>query len=228
MKNLIALIFMLVISYSAHGQQAFQLSEKAVYAVVKDNDGFVNVRKSPGTNAPIVGKIYNYSIFSCDVDKTNWWKVLFIERNNSGSEAYIEGYVHKSRLVLLPKWKTKITGLNVEITKTTFVAKQHKLSSKNNEVISIDGKRFWGTDGPMPKTVISAVKISNNGSIVDVPASAFNDLYEPRLKSLAMTTGPDNTFYVKLDNSDGAGAYSVIWIFKDNKYYARYIDDSNV
>jgi hypothetical protein len=228
MKKIIASLLFIAFTYTAYSQQAFQMSDNSVYAVIKDNDGFVNVRKSPNKNAPVVGKIDNYLVFSCDVNKTDWWKASFIKRNDSGTPVYIEGFVHKSRVVLLPKWKTKINNLVVEISKSLFVAKRHKLSRKNNEVVAIDGKSFWGTDGPIPKAVISAVKISNNGLAIEVPATAFNDLYEPRLSSLTMTTSSDNTLYIKLDNSDGAGAYSVIWMFKDNKYYGRYIDDSNV
>ena len=62
---------------------------------------------------------------------------------------------------------------------------------------------------------------------IDIPKDAYKDLYEPSLRTLSIFSGADSTFYVRMDNSDGAGAYTIIWVIKDNKYLGRYIDTSN-
>ena len=107
----------------------------------------------------------------------------------------------------------------------------HKANPNQNTASyleKIDGKRFWGTDGEIPRTIISSVKLLNKGLPIDIPKNAFQDLYEPSLRTLSICFDGINTFYVRMDNSDGAGAYTVIWVFKNGKYIGRYIDDSMV
>lgn len=77
---LTALVFALHITAQAQHQK-FELNDDLIYAVIKDTDGFVNIRKASTLDAPIIGKIYNYCVFSCDTTNTNWWKVLYIQYN---------------------------------------------------------------------------------------------------------------------------------------------------
>lgn len=90
----------------------------------------------------------------------------------------------------------------------------------------IDGKFFWGTDGEIPTIATASVKVFLNGASISIPENAYDDLYEPRTDTISLVKLPDGVVYIKMFNSDGAGAYAVIWIFKDGKYYGRYIDDS--
>jgi hypothetical protein len=239
MKTLIPILGILSIGFSARAQSQFTVSDNLTYAVIKDPDGYVNVRKDANINAPIAGKINNYSIFSCEPnDKSNWWKVIQVDEHDKSY--WLEGYIYKDRVSLLPAhWKSvnkksihadscvlKTDSATIIIRETAFNPKKHKLLFESKELIHIDGKLFWGTDGEIPKVRISVIKVSKNNLAISIPESAFNDLYEPHLQTLSATTGPGNTFYVMMSNSDGAGGYSVIWIFKDGKYLNRYIDDS--
>lgn len=241
MKTIIAFIFLLSLRFSAYAQTEFILSDDLTYAVIKDSDGFVNIRKAPNTSSPIVGKIYKYNIFGCETNKTNWWKVLQVQNDNHHKSNWLEGYIHKSRVSLLSGWKKinkknvhkdscvfKNDSLKVAVKKATFNSRKHKLSYNKTELSLIDGKVFWGTDGEVPKEVITSLKIIKNGQLIFIPTNAFNDLYEPRLETLSICHGPKNTTYISMSDSDGAGAYTIIWIFKDDKYYTRYIDDSMV
>ncbi|MDP9077535.1 MAG: SH3 domain-containing protein [Bacteroidota bacterium] len=226
MKKIALVLSFLLFACSAYSQETFQMSDQTIYATIKDKDGFVNVRKSANKNAEIVGTIKNYLVFTCDPGKTDWWKVLFIQRDKLQNPNWIEGYVHKSRISPLLNWTSKSNDIKVIVEKSPYNSKKHKFSNKNQDIFYIDGKRFWGTDGELPKEVIFAVKISYKKTQIPVPDEAFNDLFQPSLKSTTLSIGPDNTFYVRMDNSDGAGGYSIIWIFKDDKYIGRYIDDS--
>ncbi|HKB43436.1 MAG TPA: hypothetical protein VKC90_03570, partial [Chitinophagaceae bacterium] len=127
-------------------------------------------------------------------------------------------------------------SLIVVIKSISFNPKIHKLMYSNpipNEntlpvLLKIDDHHFWGTDGELPKRIISNVKIIKNGVSVVIPKDAFNDLYEPQLRSLHVYIDKSDTIYIEMDNSDGAGAYSIIWTIKNNKFQKRYIDNSNV
>jgi hypothetical protein len=227
MKFIITIICFISIGHNSLAQQQLAPGDGASYAVIKDTDRYVNIRDKPNNKASIIGKIYRYSVFICEPFSSSWWTIR--------SQA---GYINERHIELLTKWQTiksrnvyndscrfKTDSLIVAIKKASFNPKNHKLSYKNQEGLSlIDGKRFWGADGNLPKVKITSLKITKNGESLIIPGKAFNDLYEPNLKTLSICTGFDNTSYILMVNSDGAGGYTVIWIIKDNKYYSRYID----
>lgn len=228
-----ALLFILLFCFKqfSFSQQDFSMDDESVYAVINDTDGFTNVHTSDNLNAPIAGKIYSYHVFSCDVNKTNWWKVLYIARDNSGKSNWIEGYIYKTKVSILPDWQSinkKSGKIKVRVNTLPYLSREHKFLKIDNDTYLIDGKRFWGTDGEIPKIGIASIQVSIDNVPVILPVNAYNDLYEPRVETLSYTYGPDNTIYISMNNSDGAGGYGIIWIIKDNKYYARYIDDSMV
>jgi hypothetical protein len=245
MKPILIILSLLFVSCALHAQQLQFNDDDLVYAVIKDTDGYINIRKAPSAKAGIVGKIYNNNIFSCQPDKTNWWKVLQVD-NHSRSN-WIEGYIYKDKVLLLKNWKVvkrqnavsdsgifKKDSTVIIIKQKTFNSKQHKLTyTKSNlkenakdELLKIDSKRFWGTDGEVPKKALASVKIIINGHLITLPHSAFGDLYEPHLNNISICQGPDNILYISMLNSDGAGGYYIIWAIKNNNYLNRYVDDS--
>jgi len=212
------------------------------FAIISDKDGYVNVRKDNGANSPIVGKIYSNDIFGYDeADKSDWIKIY--KQNWEHENGSLEGYIHKSRIFPLSKFKSIKNvksykdscvavndSLKIIIKSKLFNAKKHHLTYDRSETSilrKIDGLHIWGTDGNMPKRKISDVKLIKNGISIIVPESAFDNLFEPNLGTLQIYLGKANTIYVEMDNSDGAGAYSVIWIIKNGQYLKRYIDNSN-
>ena len=238
MKKSAFFVFIICFSYSAKAQSGYFMDDNSEYAVIKDTDGFVNIRKAPNNNAPIIGKIKKYEVFMCDRTQTNWWKVLYTRYDNHSKSIWLEGYIYKNRVSLLSHWKTinKKDSTSIIVKEASFEPNKHSLSfstdnsdkKASNDLIKIDGKVFWGTDGEIPKEVISHVEVTIKGTKVILPKNAFDDLYEPSLGNISICHGPENTLYIKMDdNSDGAGAYTIVWVIKDNKYYGRYIDDSN-
>lgn len=238
MKSIILVLFLFGIGFVANAQSQLTFNDDHLqYAIIKDSDGFVNIRKAPDKTAPIVGKIYKYSVFSCEPNKTNWWKILQVDEHDKSY--WLEGYIYKDRVSLLNGWKVlkkrnayvdsgvfKNDSIKIVVKTSAFRPKDHKLLYKEKELIKIDGKLFWGTDGEIPKKKISSVRIINNDRIITLPKNAFGDLYQPNLDSISICSGPDKTFYISMLNSDGAGGYYIIWVLKDNNYLNRYIDDS--
>jgi len=218
------------------------------YAVINDKDGFVNVRKDKTASSLIVGKIYDDSIFSYDdedLDKSGWVKIHKQDFNKEG----VEGYITKSRIFNLSKFKsiksirsskdscvTINDSLKIIVKSRLFNPKNHSLSYRKpgkyvgdrKELTKIDGKHIWGVDGNLPRKAISAVRILKQGISITIPKEAFDDLYEPSFKTLHVYFGKNDIIYIEMDNSDGAGAYSIFWIIKNGQYIRRYIDNSNV
>lgn len=243
MKRLALLSLLFVTGITALAQSQFTIGDNLTYAVIKDPDGFVNIHKTPSTQSKVIGKIYDNSVFSCEPNGTNWWKVLKINENDRSD--WLEGYIYKDRISLLPDhWYSinkkhihvdscvlKTDSTIIAIKRGTFNPQKHKLLYSNrggggDYLEKIDGRHVWGTDGDLPRKSITSIKVTKNGIDIIIPRNEFSDLYEPNFETLSICKGPGNTFYIKMDNSDGAGGYTIIWVFKDNKYYGRYIDNS--
>lgn len=240
MKRLLSFILLSLIYTTIHAQE---------FAVIKDKDGFVNVRKEKNKTSPVVGKLYSLEAFTCMPDQSDWWHIWYARDAETGNPSYIEGFVHKSRIVVLNNHATvnpknvyadsavlNVHGLIVIIKKQAFRAKNNKLQYSKAQprenigriLQKINGKNFWGTDGDIPKEVITDISVAKNKEPIVIPRNAFNDLYQPNLKTLSVYFGPENTLYIFMQNSDGAGSYAIFWIIKNNKFYKRYIDNSEV
>jgi len=212
------------------------------YAIIKDSDGFTNVRKEGNSKSAVVGKIYTGGIFSYESDtntharKSEWVEIYQMTENGS----FVEGYVHRSRILPLSSLKNisaakpdansavvNNDSITIKVTAAKFIAKNHKLSHMRSSPYydKIDGKKIWGTDGEIPKKAITGLSIIINGSALSIPTSAIDNLFEPNFYTLRAYFGSANTFYIQMYNSDGAGGYTVIWIIKNGKYQKRYLDN---
>ncbi len=230
------LLLFLLFSYSTVTAQS--------YAVIKDKDGFVNVRQEKSPNSRAVGKIFKDDTFLFDESDKSKWVKIYQQTNHK----LLEGYISANKIYPLSRYyslKTIKTGRNfviagndsikVIIKSTPFNSKNARLifskPEKSNyserELIKINGRHFWGTDGAIPKTVINSLIIEINGKQLEVSSNNFNDLYEPQLSSLNIYLAKTNIIYIEMDNSDGAGAYTVFWIVKNNKLSKRQIDTLN-
>jgi hypothetical protein len=224
-------IFLTGISFASYAQLSF--------AIINDKDGFVNIRKDKNATSAVIGKIYNDDIFGYDPDDKSDWVEIYQQISPAN---VVHGYIHKSRVFPLAYFKTikniKVLkdscvatndSLVIRVKSQIFNPKEHRLTydrtNKNFPTLEkIDDKHIWGTDGALPTKVISSLSFIKNGVNLTIPKDAYNDLYQPTLSTLKVYLGKGNTAYIELNNSDGAGAYTVIWIVKNERYLKRYIN----
>ena len=156
------------------------------YAVVKDKDGYVNIRAKENVKSKIVGTLPNntlvYGFFDKEFNPTNWIEVD-------------KGYVHQSRLKKIsdfPVIEGKVQGnsiifddkdVKVTITKQKFDKTKHKITKKKHKEYSeyiIDGKSAQGLDGGLflPEDHYKSITVTINGKNVSIPKSAYDDLYQ--------------------------------------------------
>ena len=99
MKKLLTLLFAMVIGLSCMAQQMRP-------GLVKDEDGYTNIRKGPGTQYEIVDQVPDGMFINFAPGKGNWYKVY--TSYTDGSEQEMKGYIHSSK-VIVPKrqgeWK---------------------------------------------------------------------------------------------------------------------------
>ena len=236
MKHLFILFFLLTTN-------AFAQGPFGDYAVVKDKDGYVNIRAKESVKSKIVGTLPNntlvYALFDTTEDETgeeiffNWIAVD-------------KGYVHKSRLKMISEFPSigkgkeqgnSITiagkGISVTLTKQPFDKTKHKITKKKHKEYSeyiIDGKRVQGLDNDefLPKDHYKSITVTINGKNVPIPKSAYDDLYEIGLytdNNFAYYDKEDDILYIIAYNGDGANAYKVCWQIVKGEYKTRIVGE---
>ena len=232
MKHLLILFFLLTTN-------AFAQGPFGDYAVVKDKDGYVNIRAKESVKSKIVGTLPNntlvYGLFDTTQDETgeeiffNWIAVD-------------KGYVHKSRLKKVQDFPSigrakeqgnsiTITGKGISVTliKQPFDKTKHKITKKDlggYDQLIIDGKEIYGGDDSLPQDHYKNITVTINGKNVPIPKSAYDDLYEIGLytdNNFAYYDKEDDILYIIAYNGDGANAYKVCWQIVKGEYKTRII-----
>lgn len=121
-----------------------------------------------------------------------------------------------------------VSGFDTSWNKLTF-------SEKGDYVEAINGKAFWGSDGWIPKTRIAKMVFRKNDLSKVIPAQHYDDLFEPNIKCYEISENEKSCYtngyvtnigetIIEMSNSDGAGAYVVIFIFDEmGKLKARVV-----
>ena len=234
MKHLLILFFLLTTN-------AFAQGPFGDYAVVKDKDGYVNIRAKESVKSKIVGTLPNntlvYGLFDTTQDETgeeiffNWIAVD-------------KGYVHKSRLKMIGEFPSigkgkeqgnSITiagkGISVTLTQQKFDKTKHKITKKKHKEYSeyiIDGKSAQGLDGDLflPEDHYKSITVTINGKNVSIPKSAYDDLYEVAMytdNNAVYYDKEEDTIYIIAHNGSGANAYEVCWQIVKGEYKTRII-----
>ena len=235
MKHLLILFFLLTTN-------AFAQGPFGDYAVVKDKDGYVNIRAKESVKSKIVGTLPNntlvYTLFDTTDDETgeeiffNWIAVD-------------KGYVHKSRLKKIyefpsiGKGKKKETensitiaekGISVTLTRQLFDKTKHKITKKDQggyEELIIDGKRAQGADF-IPEDHYKSIIVTINGKNVSIPKNAYDDLYQVAMyteNNAVYYDKEEDTIYIIAHNGSGAYAYEVCWQIVKGEYKTRIIGE---
>ncbi len=206
------------------------------FAVIIDKDGYTNVRSENNTNSKILDKLNNGHLVCIMNPEGNWWNIDY-----STKQSEIKyGYIYKDKFKFIAEYEEvpviknteseinfSNTKLKVKIIEKKFEKNKHKLQFvKNypNQILKIDEKEYWGTDGNVPKTEYKSISIKFNKSSFELPRVALQNLYEPNLYSTKVNyDSKKDIIYVSAMNSDGAGGYLVVWKIEKGKYKERFI-----
>ena len=205
------------------------------YAVVKDKDGYVNIRAKENVKSKIVGTLPNntlvYGFFDKEFNPTNWIEVD-------------KGYVHQSRLKRIFDFRAiegKEQGnsvifddkdVKVTITKQKFDKTKHKITKKEHDgwtELIIDGKKIYGIeiyggDDSLPQDHYKSITVTMKGKNVPIPKSAYDDLYQIfYFNRLIYYDEEAEALYIFANNGDASWAYIVCWQIVKDKYITRII-----
>ncbi|QLC67623.1 hypothetical protein LPB248_15300 [Flavobacterium sp. LPB0248] len=210
-----------------------RINASAQFAVIKDNDGYVNIRTEASKGNNISDKLNNGFVVYCFEPKNNWINIDYSKNDKDKS-----GYLYKDRvqylseftkIPLIKETQTKVIfekdGLSISIESKKFESNTAKLSyfkDSKSIVKKINGKHFWGTDGGIPKTTFKSITIDMGSQTIELPKNAFEDLYEPSLFNTKINYDKNSDIlYISSSNSDGAGSYELIWIIEKGQYKER-------
>ncbi len=217
MKNFLIIVSILFFCNLNYGQ----------IAVIKDIDGFTNVRKLPKIDSEVIYKLKDSEVFSYQESETESdWITVYISKNKyqleCGEDDTFTGYIHKSRLCPIESL-TKYSGTEFSFEyKLIKFSLENKISDFDGKWLTkINGRRIYGTDGNMPKTEVVGIKVFMNGKKIEVPEMLYQDIFE--CNNAFTINKNQNDYIVHQWNSDGAGAYLVVWVFGNEKLKQRLI-----
>jgi hypothetical protein len=199
--------------------------------VVNDPDGYANVRSGSSLQSEVVGKVESGGVVTVESALEGEWARL--TSDNAGEPPR---FMHASRLSKINSWLQLASApadggketilreddFEVRVRRAPFVAAEHRITRDDAGLYLVDGKRPWGQDGGLPHESL-ALAVTQAGKKVAVPAAATGDLFEPNMDSMVVLTPakPSEQALVLMLNSDGAGAYGVIWAFERGRYRGR-------
>ncbi|KAF2081293.1 SH3 domain-containing protein [Flavobacterium sharifuzzamanii] len=209
------------------------ISAFAQFAVIKDNDGFVNIRTEASIGNNISDQLKNGFVVYCFEPAKNWINIDYSKNNKD-----LSGYLYKDRvkylsdfekIPLVKETKTKVVfqkaDITISIESKNFQSNTAKLSyfkDSKSIVEKINGKHFWGTDGEIPKTTFKSITITIGSQTIELPKNAFEDLFEPNLFRTQINYDKNsNALYISSSNSDGAGSYELAWVIEKGQYKER-------
>jgi hypothetical protein len=211
----------------------------AQLALIKDPDGFCNIRESSSIQSTIRDTISNNCLVFVFEEgaEGNWLLIDYKKKDQT-----LSGYVHKSRIVFLSALakfnvsalrdsilKLNLNNMQVTIKTGKFTGTGRRITFEKGEngrkyVEGVDGKFPWGTDGNVPRYEYKLIQVKSGNHTFTLPKTRFNDLFEPNLD---MTTAyfdkATNTIYIEAMNSDAAGGYVSVWVLKNLKITQREI-----
>lgn len=201
----------------------------AQFAKVTDKDGYVNVRENADAKSKIVGKINSDEIvyiFESDPVHKNWANVT-------------NGYIYSSRLKYIQSYQ-KITPTVRDANKATFASGNIKVNIvsgkfnfKENEkdfTSTLQGdfykeQQVWGIDGTIPKTHYISITAQIGNKTIQIPAEEIENLFQIDNKSTTCYYDRENdTLYISMNNSEGAGSYVGLFIIEKGQYKKRVLE----
>lgn len=217
---------------------SFQYS-LAQFAKIADRDGYVNIRKSADAKSAIAGKVNSGEIiyvYDRDESSKNWLMADYPDKTGN----LLSGYVYHSRVRYIESFTPvprvsanqhkavfASENIKVEITAEPFKYKENKkyFSSSSREIQTEDlykGKPAWGTDGTIPQTRYRSVTARIGNHTVEIPSTETENLFNINTEFAECYFDAENeTLYISMVNSDGAGGYVVLFRIEKGKYKGK-------
>lgn len=212
-------------------------SQQSPFGIIRDKDGYVNVRSEPNAQSPIKGTIKTGEAVSVYDEDTPWLSVSY---DNGKS---LEGYVHRSRFQPLNKFpkiplkyqqknRIKFANETIEIsigfkqvdlkTERKYITKGKNYGDYQEELYK--GKTPYGVDGfgyfhkDKIFTKYENISLKMNGKTIDTPQKELEVIFDVSNDTRLYDCYWDkekNRVFIETVAGDGAGGVSILFIFEN-------------
>jgi len=131
----------------------------------------------------------------------------------------------------------KMNNYEVKIKKIAFQGKNHLINRFEDMVFEIDNRVVFGVryyKKEIPETELCCFDVLYNGEKIDFSKPHWGNFYNPRIGCIKDALGlycqtnmhydkEYNNIYIYLKGADGGSGYSVIFVFKKDKYIGKVI-----
>jgi len=204
------------------------------FAVIVDKDGYVNVRERESANSKIIGKIKSgEAVFIFEDLDTDWLNISFDNNRKSG-------YIHRSRIKYI-KDLEKIPSVDTHDNKAVFHLNDIDINIKTGDfdyesnkkyfsetdfpITKYKGREMWGTDGTIPKSYYQSITVKIGNQKIEIPKKDIEDLFNPNNGyTECYYDKVNNSIYIHLSNSDGAGSYVALFKIGNDVYKGRQVE----
>jgi len=207
------------------------------FAVIVDKDGYVNIREKESANSKIIGKIKSgEAVFIFEDLDTDWLNITFDDDEKSG-------YIHRSRIKYI-KDLEKIASVDSHNYKAIFHLNNIDIDIETDDFDYESNKKYfsetakedfiikkykdlemWGTDGTIPKSYYKSITVKIGNQEIEIPKKDIQDLFNPNNDyTECYYDKVNNSIYIHLSNSDGAGSYVTLFKIENGVYKGRQVE----
>ncbi|WP_313376757.1 hypothetical protein [Chishuiella sp.] len=182
---------------------------KAPFAIIKDKDGYVNVRENSSIKSKIIDKIYLNQVFEDQrhfgSSTRDWIYISYGVKYDKKTQYFKEktGYIYADRILYLenlPQLKKRVinknniefngNGIKMILKFGKFNNQFHIIKKSNGYVEKIDNEIPWGIDGilPEPFIEIKTIHLIINDKEFSFPKNSLQGIYQPTTENIYVST----------------------------------------
>jgi hypothetical protein len=163
--------------------------------------------------ADVIDTILIPNLINIKSFQTNPPRDSIIKRENIHAHIDFEfNYEQIKKVVIDNQITFENENFKISIKKETFS------SQKENQK-----ENFIGVNYKLPLEIISSIKVSDTGRLINFENLIYKDLAEPNFDSAKVYKIDEDNFILEMHNSDGAGAYAVYFFINKTGLVKRYI-----
>lgn len=210
----------------------FYLNVIAQVAIIKDEDGFTNVRYKPESTSRVIYKLKTNEVFWFEQEdyysQSVEWIMISIPKNpfsiECGALDNLTGYIHRSRIQPLNSMKVyNKKDLKFMMKTAPFDEDNKIIDYQNNWVTAINGLYPWGVNGEIPKTMVDSIEMKVDNVDINVPKILIADLYECNTQFVTYKT--EQTYFIFQKNGHRLDPYIIVWVIDNNGIKQRFVMD---
>lgn len=183
-------------------------------AIIKDPDGYTNVRESDSPRSKVIDKVMDHQVFWYEPYGENGMCQVNYLKNPFTQSVGTFGYMHASRIISL-KTLPQLRRISNDANQTLLANDTTKVTISKKNV----GKIEYEGGEAAPASRLLSIRIDQGGQAFEIPPDKIKNI-EFFDDSLRGYQGPKDVLYILVSRRSGGdveGQYDVVWSVKNGK-----------